>query len=177
MGMTKTEYREYLQGEHWRARRKMAIEAAGSQCWRCQIPRWLAELVYDQDLHVHHLNYSSLGNEQDEDLEVLCRRCHDIETHGRSELRAPKHATCEACRQKHWNPRSDKCPTCQAIISCGLQSPNISKLSDPGNTEVWRMVLCQLAYDITDDEIFEELRRVRERERWWREQLSKPVPF
>jgi hypothetical protein len=30
-------------------------------------------------LHVHHVNYARLGAELDEDLEALCKRCHNAE--------------------------------------------------------------------------------------------------
>lgn len=33
-------------------------------------------------LEVHHLNYERLGAELDEDLELLCKRCHTIEHRG-----------------------------------------------------------------------------------------------
>lgn len=111
--MTKMEYAQYLQGPHWQELRKEAIDDAGSKCERCELPRWLAEISYDQDLHVHHKSYRSRGNEQPEDLEVLCRRCHEVETFGRSELRAPKAAECEMCGETHWDYRSDRCLSCR----------------------------------------------------------------
>lgn len=111
--MTKTEYAEYLQSPHWQEVRKEAIESSNSICERCELPRWLAEIAYDQDLHVHHKSYRSRGKEQIEDLEVLCRRCHEVETFGRSELRAPKRAECEMCGDAHWDYRSDRCLSCR----------------------------------------------------------------
>jgi hypothetical protein len=30
-------------------------------------------------LHVHHVSYARLGEELDEDLEALCKRCHNVE--------------------------------------------------------------------------------------------------
>ncbi len=110
--MTKTEYAKYLNGPGWQAKRKEAIEAAGDKCERCELPRWLAEIAYDQDLNVHHLTYANKGDEQPEDLEVLCRRCHEVETYGRSELREVKKAKCEGCYDPHWNYRSRYCSAC-----------------------------------------------------------------
>lgn len=114
--MTKTEYAKYLAGDHWRTLRKEVIDAVGSICEECLMPRWLAEIAYDQDLHVHHLTYANLGNEQPEDLRVLCARCHEIETFGRSQLRALKSSQCELCAITHWDYRSVFCRACRDIL-------------------------------------------------------------
>jgi hypothetical protein len=86
-------------------------------CERCNLPRWLAEIAYDQDLHVHHLNYACLSKETFHDVEILCRRCHEIETFGRSDLKAPKKSVCESCKQSHYNPRSSICVTCDEVFN------------------------------------------------------------
>lgn len=111
--MTKTEYRQYLASPDWQERRKGFL-AINNCCARCDIPRWLAEIAYDQDLNVHHLSYANLGDEDDNDLEPLCRRCHEIDKFGRSELREPKTAHCHLCSEKHWNPYSDLCLACDS---------------------------------------------------------------
>ena len=49
----------------------------------------MSVIAYDQDLHVHHKNYQNIGAELDSDLEVLCRRCHEVETFGESALQYP----------------------------------------------------------------------------------------
>lgn len=110
--MTKTEYKEYLKTPGWQARRKEAFKYHGSMCASCFMPRWLAEIAYDQDLHVNHLTYARRGHEDMDDLELLCRRCHEIETFGRSEIRKPKEATCDICCGAHWNYRSPMCDIC-----------------------------------------------------------------
>jgi hypothetical protein len=114
--VTKTEYAEYLASSHWKILREQAI-ASAPFCWRCELPRWLAVIAYDQDLHVHHSTYERLGRELPEDLEVLCRRCHEIEGFGRSDLRAPKDSFCRICSERHWNPRSEICDHCDRCIS------------------------------------------------------------
>lgn len=115
--MTKTEYAEYLQSEDWQQRRKQAIIAAHHQCEQCNLPRWVAELVYDQDLNVHHRSYEHLGNEPPRDLEALCRRCHEIEKFGRSDLKKPKTAKCSSCGDEHFNTYSDHCNFCEVVLS------------------------------------------------------------
>jgi 5-methylcytosine-specific restriction endonuclease McrA len=62
-----SEYKAYLRSDAWRVRRERALEVAGRRCQRCPACT---------DLQVHHLRYTNLGNELDEDLEVLCSRCH-----------------------------------------------------------------------------------------------------
>jgi hypothetical protein len=112
--MTKTEYAQYLQSPEWQERRGNFL-IVNNSCVRCEIPRWLAEIAYDQDLNVHHISYSNLGDEDEGDLEPLCRRCHEIAKFGRSDLREPKSTLCGLCRKKHWNYYSNLCSFCNSI--------------------------------------------------------------
>jgi hypothetical protein len=113
--MTKIEYREYIASADWQGRRKEFL-ATNNYCIRCEMPRWLAEIAYDQDLNVHHKSYANLGDEDWDDLEPLCRRCHEIEKFGRSDLREPKSTICENCRVKHWDPYCGFCPVCETVF-------------------------------------------------------------
>src|SRR3954466_14769485 len=61
-------YRQYLQTPGWRRRRNRALGLAHWQCQKCSARR---------GLQVHHLTYERLGSEHDQDLEVLCRDCHE----------------------------------------------------------------------------------------------------
>ena len=63
-------YFEYLATDWWRSRRAKAIRKAN---YRCQVEGCKA---MDLHLHVHHLDYSRLGNELDSDLVVLCANHH-----------------------------------------------------------------------------------------------------
>lgn len=63
-------YQEYLLTPEWQATRRAALDRA---CWACQ------RCGSDQRLNVHHLDYAKRGAEDDHDLMVLCRRCHDEE--------------------------------------------------------------------------------------------------
>lgn len=65
-------YRTYLLTDHWRLTRKYALRRAGFSCERCGV---------QSSLQVHHLTYDRIGAEDDADLEVLCRPCHEAE-HG-----------------------------------------------------------------------------------------------
>src|SRR5713101_6765418 len=84
--MTKSEYRAYISSEKWQQRRKEFLRGKDF-CNRCGLEKGMAATAYDQGLHVHHRNYTRVGDELDQDLEAICRRCHEIETFGHSELK------------------------------------------------------------------------------------------
>ena len=114
---TKTEYREYIAGEYWQKRRKKFLETPGrSGCEGCGIPRWLAIIAYDQDMHVHHRNYKNLENEKDEDLSALCRRCHELETFSSSNLHEPQTRDCPYCHDPTWDLVSGLCENCKRVV-------------------------------------------------------------
>jgi len=61
-------HREYLGSPVWKAKREEAINHYGPVCSRCK--------EYGTD--VHHKTYIRWGgNELMEDLEIMCRECHD----------------------------------------------------------------------------------------------------
>ena len=69
-------YLSYLKSETWRKRRYAALERAGFRC----------ELYPETDnLQVHHLSYERLGNEDPNDLLVICTGHHWIEDTKRKE--------------------------------------------------------------------------------------------
>lgn len=139
--LTKTEYREYIASADWQQRRKDFLNDEGGKCARCEMPRWLVVIAYDQDMHVHHKSYAHLGDEPWEDLEPLCRRCHEIETFGRSELREPPSAICDFCTKIHWNPRANFCETCEVVLGFGSDPVAILEycmgLHPASNTPIW----------------------------------------
>lgn len=61
-------YEEYLKTPEWRKRRNAFLGRKGWHCERCG---------RKVDLQVHHRSYARLGSERDEDLEALCRDCHE----------------------------------------------------------------------------------------------------
>lgn len=65
------DYREeYLHSEHWKMTRRAIIAKRGRYCERCHKAG---------SVDVHHLTYARLGAERDEDLQVICRACHEKE--------------------------------------------------------------------------------------------------
>ncbi len=70
VGRFSPEYLDYMASPEWQQRRRRALTRAGYQCGMagdgaCRGP-----------LDVHHKHYKNLGNEGDEDLQVLCRLHH-----------------------------------------------------------------------------------------------------
>ncbi|HEV8189473.1 MAG TPA: hypothetical protein VGP83_17090 [Pyrinomonadaceae bacterium] len=134
--MTKTEYAEYLQSEHWKRLRREAITDC-PECFRCGIPRDLAREIYDQDLHVHHKRYN-LWREDLSDLEVLCRRCHDIETHGGTRIRQAPGYPAPDLRQVISEP------PCEVVVyRSGFGHPVIRQAAGVGELEDARIYLRQ----------------------------------
>ena len=172
--MTKTEYRQYIASAEWQERRKNFLNDQGYKCARCEMPRWLARIAYDQDLHVHHKSYAHLGAESWSDLEALCRRCHDIETFGRSDLRKPSEVVCNQCGERHWNPREEMCPICLFVLGLGTDPRSLYDYAveiDPTrfNNPFWTTLIYYAYKAVVNsgrsvDLILEELVRLEEQE-------------
>ena len=60
----------YLLSDHWKVLRTKALEVHGSRCAKCPATK---------RLDVHHLRYKNIYDVEVEDLQVLCRKCHDKE--------------------------------------------------------------------------------------------------
>jgi 5-methylcytosine-specific restriction endonuclease McrA len=72
---TKVKYHDYIVSPAWFARRRQLFDVRGERCERCGSTR---------NIQVHHRNYKRVGREQDKDLEVLCRGCHENEHEGKN---------------------------------------------------------------------------------------------
>jgi 5-methylcytosine-specific restriction endonuclease McrA len=70
---SRKKYLDYLQSKEWQKVRAKVFEERGRICERCQ--KDLNGKIAD----VHHKTYKNLFNEKLEDLEVLCRPCHQLE--------------------------------------------------------------------------------------------------
>lgn len=64
----------YLRSTHWRDIRSVKLIKSGFRCSKCGVPMW-------RSLDVHHLTYKNIWHEKLEDLQVLCRECHQKEHH------------------------------------------------------------------------------------------------
>ncbi len=100
-------YDVYLRSEHWLKTREIALENAGHKCSN-------PECGWKYGLNVHHLNYNPY-NEEQSDLKVLCRPCHQKE-HGLSvsePSKAPTYFTYDYVCNKY--PKR-KCHCCGGTI-------------------------------------------------------------
>ena len=61
------DYRAYLASGYWREKRKEFLEEVNYECEECG---------ETEGLQVHHLNYDCIGEEEKEDVLVLCKECH-----------------------------------------------------------------------------------------------------
>lgn len=60
-------YKEYMESDVWREKRRIMLDRAGHKCQLCGTTK---------SLGVHHNTYKNLGDEPLEDLCVLCWPCH-----------------------------------------------------------------------------------------------------
>jgi hypothetical protein len=60
-------YAEYLKSKEWRDIRNRLLKERGFNCERCNSKK---------NLQIHHLTYERLGFEEDNDLVILCEKCH-----------------------------------------------------------------------------------------------------
>jgi hypothetical protein len=114
-------------------------------------------------LNVHHLSYAHVGHESPEDVEVLCARCHELETFGRTELRAPKESHCSICEKTHWDYRSDLCSTCSSIMEHKTGDRIFEKRLPQCTDFTFGQFLCILGAHCEDESGNTEWSRVAER--------------
>jgi hypothetical protein len=62
------QYGQYLKSDIWRKKSSEVKKKRGNKCQECGS---------FENIEVHHLSYSNLGNELNDDLAVLCRNCHE----------------------------------------------------------------------------------------------------
>jgi hypothetical protein len=77
-------YQERISSTAWKNLRAELIELRGSRCERCK--------EETASLDLHHIHYRSLGDEQPEDVELLCRECHTKANNARRPKRNEPHA-------------------------------------------------------------------------------------
>jgi 5-methylcytosine-specific restriction endonuclease McrA len=70
--MPTQEYLDYIDSPEWREKADRAKKRAGYRCQVCNKPG------SETTLDAHHRTYVRFGNEQDDDITVLCRACHDL---------------------------------------------------------------------------------------------------
>lgn len=74
--MTREEYIQYLEGEHWKTFSRRIKKERFFQCERCRMDEATSKKKYRQGLNVHHKTYKNIGKEKPADVIVLCWACH-----------------------------------------------------------------------------------------------------
>lgn len=91
-------YKDYIFSPYWQNKRDGWIILLGATCQKCGKVKaeyeskykivfdktdkvmketWVGyEMINNNGLTIHHLNYDSLGNERQEDIMVVCKKCH-----------------------------------------------------------------------------------------------------
>ena len=75
-------YEGYMQSKKWAIKRRLKLLSTNYTCEICGYSGFDEKLV-DKTLDVHHITYERLGDENMDDLKVLCRNCHE-KLHNRS---------------------------------------------------------------------------------------------
>ncbi len=79
-------YKEYLNTEVWKSKRKTFLEYYNYMCVICRKQMYVYEQIkinnkyvtklLKNNLQIHHLNYNHLGCETQEDCIIVCLECH-----------------------------------------------------------------------------------------------------
>lgn len=69
-GLFKT-YKEYLNSDLWKEKKKTILSSLGKKCNRCGTKKGRID--------IHHLTYDRVTNEKLSDVIVLCAECHSKE--------------------------------------------------------------------------------------------------
>ena len=77
-------YHEYIDSPEWKDKRWWMLIINKDKCSKCG--RY-GHITFDEKgnlipkviLQIHHKNYENLGNENQKDLIVLCKECHENE--------------------------------------------------------------------------------------------------
>ncbi len=63
------EYEVYIKSARWKNLRELLFRVRGKKCEVCGYPA--------PSLDVHHLDYERFGKERLQDLQIVCRDCHE----------------------------------------------------------------------------------------------------
>lgn len=69
IGLQSFDYRQYINSDYWVQRKALYFKTHPKVCTVCGAT---------DKIHLHHINYDSVGYEGDCDLEPLCENCHRV---------------------------------------------------------------------------------------------------
>lgn len=77
--MDKQKYINYLKSKEWAEIRQDLFLTRGKKCELCES---------EKHLHIHHLTYERIFNEEPGDLQIVCKLCHE-KIHGKKLFKKP----------------------------------------------------------------------------------------
>lgn len=119
-------YYEYIYSDKWREITNYLKRKYDYTCQHCKE----RHILDRRNLHTHHKHYRTLGYEAEEDLIILCAKCHDME-HKRqreaeiSTIEALKRITEE--KNKFWNSYGGLCEQFSQFVGSVLTLEAIEK--------------------------------------------------
>ena len=61
-------YLSYLRSKDWKEKREVFLNFANHECQECGS---------NKNLQVYHISYNNIYDETEDDVEVLCKECHE----------------------------------------------------------------------------------------------------
>jgi hypothetical protein len=76
------QHKDYYKTPHWKKYIKELLDPDTCHCELCLAPRWKHFKTKPRRINrvftIHHKHYNSLYKEKREDVQILCRRCHNL---------------------------------------------------------------------------------------------------
>ena len=102
-------YEDYMSSREWRRYREGYWKRNPHElCQRCGMSNYEHRIKFGTRLHLNHKDYRTLGCEADEDLEPICKACHDQEHSGDSNVESLLEALAEPLPKKQVAPWATK---------------------------------------------------------------------
>jgi uncharacterized protein YlaI len=81
MAKVQADYTKYMSSDTWKSKRLACLALAK---WTCQSCGWnrvngcfVGDVMDDRQLVAHHLSYRHFKDERQDELQCLCKPCHD----------------------------------------------------------------------------------------------------
>lgn len=127
----KEKYAAYLCSREWGEKRSLVRERCGGRCERCFINKMSA---------VHHLTYIRKYGELIDDLQAMCKPCHDF-THGHSDTDPSDKVWELTLRNDGDKPPVIACPKCLEVLT--TVAPNPRCRNDDHMTSISALLVCK----------------------------------
>ena len=93
-------YQDYINSHKWKAFRDEILTTRGRKCEVCG--------KTEGEMHVHHLHYQNFRHEKPEDVQVICRGCHNLHHFGVQEPTKERKAAQNFARLLKWEDQKNR---------------------------------------------------------------------